>query len=188
MSGRKPVEPLTFNVAGLLAEAPGSSREYPLAGITIPLEDGRRLADPIEGRLRLARTNRGVLVRAELTTALEGECGRCLRSIEVPLALQIDEEVLPSIDLVSGLAVDPAAEPDVARLNDHHELDLETLVREAIDLAEPIAPVCRPDCPGLCAVCGQPLDEGPHDHPDEPIDPRLAALQSFRVDGPPETG
>jgi uncharacterized protein len=183
-----PVEPLTFNVAGLLAEAPGATRDYPLAGITIPLEGGRRLADPIEGRLRLSRTNRGILARADLTTALEGECGRCLRPIEVPLVLHVDEEVLPSIDLASGLPVDMAAEPDIARLNDHHELDLGVLVREAIDLAEPIAAVCRPDCPGLCPVCGEPLDGGPHDHPEEPIDPRLAALQALRVDAPPETG
>ena len=188
MTGRMPVEPLRFNVAGLLAEPPGPTRDYPLAGITIPLEDGRRLADPIEGRVRLTRTNRGILARAELTAALEGECGRCLRPIEVPLTLQVDEEVLPSIDLASGQPVDASAEPDVARLTDHHELDLETLVREAIDLAEPIAAFCRPDCPGLCPTCGEPLDVGSHDHPDEPIDPRLAALQAFRVDGDPETG
>jgi uncharacterized protein len=188
VTGRTPAEPLRYNVAGLLSEPPGSVREYALAGITIQLGEGRRLADPIEGRLRLARTNRGILVRAALTTALEGECGRCLRPIEIPLSLGIDEEVLPSIDLASGLPVPTAAEPDVARLNDHHELDVEALVREAIDLAEPIAPVCRPDCPGLCSVCGLPLDDGPHDHDDEPIDPRLAALESFRVDEPPETG
>ncbi len=60
---------------------------------------------------------------------------------------------------------------------------METLVREAIDLAEPIAPLCRPECPGLCIVCGEPLDGGNHDHPDEDVDPRLAALQAFRVDG-----
>jgi uncharacterized protein len=187
VSGRSPVQPLTFNVAGLLSEPAGSTRLLPLAGITIPLEDGRRLADPIEGRLTLTRTNRGILARAQLSTALEGECSRCLRPIEISLQLQIDEEVLPSIDLTSGLPIDQSAEPDVARLTDHHELDAETLVREAIDLAEPIAAVCRPDCPGLCPVCGGPLDDGSHVHPEEAIDPRLAALEAFRVDGPPET-
>jgi uncharacterized protein len=182
-----PVEPLTWNVAGLLSDPPGSTRDYQLAGITIPLADERRLADPIEGRLRLARTNRGILVRADLTTALEAECSRCLRSIEVPLELHIDEEALPSIDLESGLPLDATAEPDVVRLTDHHELELEPLVRDAIDLAEPIAPVCRPDCPGLCAVCGEPLDDGPHDHPEDDVDPRLEGLRGFRVDGEPGT-
>jgi large subunit ribosomal protein L32 len=70
-------------------------------------------------------------------------------------------------------------EPDVARLTDHHELDLETPVREAIQLAEPIAPLCRPDCPGLCIVCGGRSTRA-HDHPDDDIDPRLEALRAFR--------
>ena len=70
-------------------------------------------------------------------------------------------------------------EPEVSRLTDHHELDLETPVREAFQLAEPIAPLCRPDCPGLCVVCGGRLEEGTHDHPDDDIDPRLEALRGF---------
>ena len=51
---------------------------------------------------------------------------------------------------------------------------------KAISLAEPIAPLDRPDCPGLCSVCGQPLDEGEHDHGEDEIDPRLEALKAFR--------
>ena len=73
-------------------------------------------------------------------------------------------------------------EAGVIRLSDHHELDLEPAIREAILLAEPIAPLDREDCPGLCIVCGLPLDEGEHDHPDEDIDPRLEALKGFRVE------
>ena len=66
------------------------------------------------------------------------------------------------------------------RLSDHHELDLEPVIRDAISLAEPIAPLCRPDCPGLCRVCGQDLATAPgHAHPDE-VDPRLAALADLR--------
>ena len=71
-------------------------------------------------------------------------------------------------------------EPEALRLTDHHELDLEPSVRDAISLAEPIAPLDRPDCPGLCLVCGLPLDEGAHDHPDDDIDPRLEALRGFQ--------
>ncbi len=187
MSGPVPVQPLTWNVAALLSEPPGSTRDYALAGVTIPLEDDRRLTDPIEGTVRFVRTGRGIFVRAVLATALGAECSRCLRPIEVRLALRIDEEVLPSIDLESGQPVNADADPDSARLTDHHELELETLVRDAIDLAEPIAPVCRADCLGLCPTCGERLDEGQHDHPQESIDPRLAALQSFRFDVEPQT-
>ena len=76
-----------------------------------------------------------------------------------------------------------SAEPEAARLTDHHELDLEPLVREAILLASPDRAAVRPDCPGLCPVCGSDLASGPHDHAEESIDPRLEALRAFRVDG-----
>jgi uncharacterized protein len=42
--------------------------------------------------------------------------------------------------------------------------------------------LCREDCPGLCIVCGQELATGPHDHPDDDIDPRLEALRRFTDD------
>ena len=177
-------DPLTWPLAGLLAEPPGAARTFPLAGITIPLDDDLRLAGPIEGSVTVRRTNRGVLVTARLQTSLAESCSRCLRDIDVPLTLDIDEEVLPSIDLATGKVIDTSAEPEVLRLTAHHELDLEPIVREAISLAEPIAPLCRPDCPGLCPECGLELSSGPHDHGDADIDPRLEPLRAFRVATP----
>jgi len=121
-------------------------------------------------------------VRARLTTAIEQECSRCLREIEWPIEIDLDAEALPTVDFISGLPLHADDEPDALRLNDHHELELEGEVREAIQLAEPVAPLCREDCPGLCVVCGQELAGGPHDHPDEDVDPRLEALRGL-VDG-----
>jgi uncharacterized protein len=181
MSVRPSDGPLTWNVAGLLADVTGAERTYPVAGVELDLDD-TELAQPIDGEVRLSRTNRGILVHARLGTALKAECSRCLRDIRVPVAIDLREEFLPSIDLASGKPVDDDEEPDVLRLTDHHEVSLETPVREAIWLAEPIAPLCRPDCPGLCAVCGGRLDDGEHDHPDADIDPRLEALRAFRED------
>ena len=176
-------EPLTWNVAGLLDDEAGATRDYQVAGVTIDLGDDLRLADPIEGHVRLARTNRGLLVIADLTTSLQAQCSRCVREIEVPIEISIEEEALPSLDLHTGRPIkSEAGEDDLLRLTDHHELDLETPVREAILLAEPIAPLCREDCPGLCLACGERLDEGTHDHPSDDIDPRLEALRAFRSD------
>lgn len=185
---RRGVEPLTLPLAGLLTEPPGAERVWPVAGVTIPIAADLRLTGPIEGEVRVARTNRGVLVDAPLQAAIAATCSRCLVEIELPIELRIEEEVLPTIDLASGQALDTAAEPDVARLNDHHELELAQLVREAVSLAEPIAPLCRPDCPGLCVACGERLGAGHADHGDDDIDPRLAALRGFRVDDGPENG
>ncbi len=174
--------PFAWNVSGLLTEDPGATRDYEIAGVTIDLGEDLRQADPIEGHVRLARTNRGLLVVADLTTSLQAECSRCLRDVEIPIRISIEEEALPTVDLHSGAPITlEAGEDEPLRLTDHHELDLEGPVREAIQLEEPIAPLCRPDCPGLCLVCGERLDERTHDHPDEAIDPRLEALKAFRV-------
>jgi len=174
--------PLAWNVAGLLADEPGSERDHAVAEATIDLGPDLRLARPVEGRVRFLRTNRGILALADLQAALALECSRCLRDVTYPVRVQIEEEYLPALDLATGRPLPTEDEPDVARLTDHHELDLETPVRQALQLAEPIAPLCRPDCPGLCMVCGLPLDEGVHEHPTDDIDPRLEALRAFRPD------
>jgi DUF177 domain-containing protein len=171
---------LSWNVAGLLGDGVGAARTYDVRDVSIELPEGLELAAPIEGQVRFSRTNRGILVGARLATSLAGECARCLRPLTTPIDIQLEEEYLPSIDLASGRPLDTEAEPEALRLTDHHELDLEPSVRDAISLAEPIAPLDRPDCPGLCVVCGLPLDEGEHDHPDDDIDPRLEALRAFR--------
>jgi uncharacterized protein len=176
-------DPFLWNVAGLLGEPPGSERDYAIQDTSIDLGEDLRLAEPIDSRVRLSRTNRGILARADLRATLALECSRCLREIAVPVVVEVQEEYLPSIDLATGHPLPVEEEPDVLRLSDHHELDLETPVREAIQLAEPIAPLCRPDCPGLCIVCGGRLDEGAHDHPDDDIDPRLEALRGFTPEG-----
>jgi uncharacterized protein len=177
-------EPLVWNVSGLLAEDPGAVRDYAVEGVTIDLGDDLHLASPIDGRVHLSRTNRGLLVGADFSTSLAMECVRCLRDIEVPITVEIEEEALPTIDFHTGQPVEMAAADDdqPIRLSDHHELDLEQAVREAIQLAEPIAPLDREDCPGLCIVCGLPLDEGAHVHPEDDIDPRLEALRAFTPD------
>lgn len=172
--------PFLFNVAGLLGDVAGAARSYDIEDARIGLPDELVLATPIAGSIRLSRTNRGILADVRLTTLLAGECARCLRPLTTPIDIRLEEEFLPSLDLTTGRPVPVDDEPEALRLTDHHEVDLEGPVRDAISLAEPIAPLDRPDCPGLCMVCGNPLDEGTHDHPDDDWDPRMEALRAFK--------
>lgn len=177
--------PLTWNVAGLLGEMSGAVRDFAIADVALDGKDDFTLAGPVEGRVHLGRTNRGLLVEADFTTTLATQCARCLRDITVPMTVEIHDEALPAIDIHSGRALPLAAadeELGVIRLTDHHELDLEEPLREAILMALPIAPLDREDCPGLCVVCGLALDEGIHDHPDDDVDPRLEVLRGFVAD------
>lgn len=171
-----------INVAGLLGEAPGARRDVSLDELRLDLGEGLDAAVPVVVQARIARTNRGVLVNGRVRTSLADTCVRCLEPVSFPIDAAIDEEVLPSIELATGVAVDTSAEPEALRLTDHHELDLGRLVREAIVLAAPLAPLCRPDCRGLCPECGADLNAGDHQHPDGPGDPRLARLAELEVD------
>jgi uncharacterized protein len=182
-------DPLTYAVSGLMTEPLGTVRDYEVTGVEVDPGDELHLVEPVSGRVRLSRTNRGLVVDARLTTALAGECARCLRPLVTSVSLRIDEEVLPSIDIASGQPVplEEGADPEAPRLTDHHELELRPLVVEAISLAEPIAPLCEPGCPGLCPECGQRMEPG-HGHDDGPIDPRLEALRAFRVDAKDDSG
>jgi uncharacterized protein len=172
---------LSFNVSGLLRTAPGTTRTYPVDVHELPLAPELRLAAPVQGEVRLTKTGRSIIANADLTTAIDEQCSRCLTAISSPVELSIQEEALPSIDLETGQPLDRSEEPEALRLDEHHELHLEGPVAEAISLAEPIAPLCRPDCRGLCAVCGLDLNMEPtHRHEDDTIDPRLAKLANWR--------
>ena len=175
--------PLTYQLASLLAEPAGTERRFEIHGATIQLPDDLRLSEPIDGRVRITRTNRGVFVDAKLSTAIAGTCARCLNDVDIPTTVEIHEEVLPTLDIGTGKPLDRDSEPDVTRLSSHHELDLGTLAAEAISLAEPIAVLCEPNCPGLCVDCGERLGPGHVEHEEAEIDPRLAALLAFKVDG-----
>ncbi len=172
---------LSWNVSALLRATPGTERRYPIEAVELPIADDLRLAKPIEGEVRLSRTGRSILARAHVSTAIDSNCARCLRAVVAPIDVDIEEEALPSIDIDTGLPFEAGAEPDALRLDDHHELDLGGPIREAISLAEPITILCRPDCRGLCLVCGIDLNDNPnHTHSDDDTDPRLAALAAWR--------
>lgn len=171
---------LSYNVASLLREAPGTERRYPVHDETMDIAEDLRLAAPINGEVRLSRTGRSILAQAHLTTAIEGACSRCLASVVAPIEVEIEEEALPSIDIDSGQPIDFDEERDALWLDDHHELDLAEPVREAISLAEPITLLCRPDCRGLCLTCGIDLNSvTDHSHIEDAVDPRLAALAGW---------
>ena len=172
---------LSFNVADLLRSAPGTSDRHVVAAATLTMAEGVELADPVKGEVRLTNTGHSILVQGSVQTALSEQCSRCLRGAKAVVRANFEEEALPSVDLDHGGPLADDEQPDALRLSDHHELDLEPVVRDAISLAEPIAPLCRPDCPGLCESCGVDLTENlGHEHPNDEIDPRLAALAGIR--------
>jgi uncharacterized protein len=170
----------SFNVAGLLREAPGATREHRLRDHYLSLAPDVELAGPLNGRLRFQRTNRGILVNGDLEAPVRRTCARCLEAFVEPARVRVSEEYVPAFDPETGASVERDASDDAVRLIDeHNEIDLTPVLHEEFALTEPMHPLCRPDCPGLCAECGERLDERHVAHPAEEIDPRLAGLARF---------
>ena len=121
---------------------------------------------------RLESLHDGILVTAEADALVEGECIRCLDPISDTLRVDIAELFAYSEDEAFDYTV----------VDDH--VDLEPLVRDAVVLALPFQPVCRPDCPGLDPETGEKLADFPDRKPAERIDPRWSALEALRSDEP----
>lgn len=166
----------SVNVAGLLREAPGATRDLRLRDHYISLGPDLELAGPLNGDLRLQRTNRGVFVRGAVAAPLRRTCARCLEAYVEEVEVPIAEEYLPSLDPTTGVPAVVEDGPEVLRIDEHHEIDLSGVFHDELSLTEPMHPLCRPDCPGLCSVCGESLRAGPHQHETEEIDPRLEVL------------
>ena len=69
---------LTYPLAALLAEPPGSRRDYAFDAVRVDLGDDLELATPVSGRVRFSRTNRGVLISGSVEATLALACSRCL--------------------------------------------------------------------------------------------------------------
>jgi uncharacterized protein len=121
--------------------------------------------------LRFEAVSEGVLVTGSAVAPLTGECARCLDPVTSTVEVSFQElyRYLPDPDDDGDDGED--------RFLDGDFLDLEPAFRDAVVLALPLSPLCRDDCPGLCAECGAKLaDVGPeHGHGDK-VDPRWGLL------------
>jgi uncharacterized protein len=152
---------LAVNVSQLLRAPVGTARSYEIRDDALEFARELQLLGPVEGHLKLTRTNHGILADFNYTVPIEQECGRCLDPARTVIESQFSEEFLPTINVVTGMPETLAADPDEPRVNANHELDLTDLIRQDILLEQPLQPLCRPDCPGLCVSCGRELSNGP---------------------------
>nr|WP_229715067.1 DUF177 domain-containing protein [Subtercola lobariae] len=159
--------PFTVNVWDLMHQ-PGELREREL-DLVVPEKMGEGLVaieagSVLEADVRLESLHDGILVTAQVSGAAFGVCGRCLKDISLPVRVEFAE--------LFAYSRDEAFDYEV--VGDH--VDLEPLIRDAVVLALPFQPVCRPDCPGLDPVTGERLEDLPKREPQEIIDSRWSAL------------
>jgi uncharacterized protein len=171
---------LSYNVAALLKSESGAQRTFDVEVDISGIDPDLVLTKPLTGRIRLLRTDSGILATGRLQTEACVPCRRCLESMTVGVEIELEEEFRPSIDILTGAAIAPAdGEDEVTRIDGHHILDLTEVVRQSLLLATPATPLCRPDCRGLCPTCGANLNQEPCSCQREEEDPRLAVLRDL---------
>ena len=163
-----------------LGRRPGSMREVHRAA---PAPEGLGLVDligiPVGAELdldlRLESVMEGVYVSGTVTGPLAGECGRCLEPVSDELTVRVQELFTYSDRDVAAASRGDDEDDEVSHMQGDH-LDLEPVLRDAVVLALPLTPLCREDCSGLCAECGERLDDLPDDHTHDVTDARWGAL------------
>jgi len=163
---------MRINVSQLLRSTIGTTRNYGASEV-ISIAGGDSM---VEGKVRLVRTDRGILAKATLHTEVEVTCSRCLSLFNYPLALNIEEEYFPIIDIVNGNSLSLPEESGCFTIDEQHILDLTEAIRQYALLAIPMKPLCREDCAGLCPICGHNLNQGPCGCLSQEVDPRWTKL------------
>ncbi len=132
------------------------------------------VASPARAELIVQRAVSGDVFHLRLATSVSGPCMRCLGPAE--LAVEVDAR-----DYEAELG-EASAELHTEYVRDG-DLDVSGWARDQIAFTLPDQIACRPDCAGLCPVCGKDLNLEPHAHEDVATDPRWAALEALRGDG-----
>jgi uncharacterized protein len=146
--------PLRLNVGFLVNQPIGTNREFHFEFPSIHLQPDLDLTD-FAGMAKISRTPQGLLVQGQFEARVIAECVRCLTEFDQPLNMDFSELYAFSSRTVS--------ESGLILPEDAH-IDLEPLVREYLLIEIPISPLCRPDCKGLCAVCGADLNQEMCEH------------------------
>jgi len=139
-----------------------------------PLEFGGQRYLPVPDKpvaeLTISRASTGTVFELRFRSRLHGPCQRCLEDAVVDRSISAREY--------------QATNPDADELRTPYvvddSLDLSAWARDSLALALPEQILCRPDCAGLCPVCGADLNANPHEHAEEVSDPRWAALAELK--------
>ena len=164
-----PRKPFRINVGFLVNEEVGYSHAFPFEFDRIQMEEDLDLHQ-FEGAAIIGRTPQGLIVQGDFNGEIVLQCVRCLSDFTHTLKWELTELYAFNKKSLtdSGLL-----------LPDDMQIDLQPLLREYALLEIPIKPICRPDCKGLCPVCGENLNERDCGHRPEPDSSPFSSLKSL---------
>jgi uncharacterized protein len=127
--------------------------------------------DKVDADLLVSRVSSGTVFELRYSARLHGPCYRCLADAVLDVSVSARE-----YQATNPGEADELRTPYLA----DDQLDLSAWARDALVLALPDQILCRLDCAGLCPVCGADLNFQPHEHDDQELDSRWAALSELR--------
>jgi uncharacterized protein len=139
-----------------------------------PLELGGQnylpVPQKVPAEVTITRASTGTVFELSYRVLLHGPCYRCLEdaALELPISAREYQATTPESD-----------EMRTPYLDDD-KLDLSGWARDALALALPDKILCKPDCAGLCPVCGKDLNAEPHEHDEPKTDSRWSALEALK--------
>jgi DUF177 domain-containing protein len=127
--------------------------------------------EKVPAELAISRASTGSVFELRFGVRLHGPCYRCLDDavLDLPISAREYQATNPgdAEELSTQYVVDD-------------RLELAAWARDATALALPDKILCRADCAGLCPVCGRDLNDEPHTHDEELVDPRWSGLAELR--------
>jgi uncharacterized protein len=164
----------TFNLRQLRLRSGEQFRdgvEIELAPLVLGGQEYVPEPSPLPAELTVTQASSGTVFELAFTVRLHGPCQRCLTDTTLEQRIHAREYH----------AARPGADEDLRTpYVADDQLDLSAWARDALALELPDKILCRPDCAGLCPVCGRDLNEEPHTHEELAADPRWAALDELR--------
>jgi uncharacterized protein len=161
--------PLRLNVGFIVNIPLGESRSFPVEISQIAL-DPELDAHNLTGNARFTRTANGILAQVKMMATLKTQCVRCLTDFDLSLNIDFTE--------LFAFSKNSTTDSELLFPEDGY-INLVPLVREYLLIGLPISPLCKPECKGLCPVCGENLNETTCNHEESSVDPRLSILKTL---------
>lgn len=173
---------LVVNIAKIPDEGLKFEAEVTAAHLQLPAATEVELPTPVQVRGRLTKVAEQVYFQGIIRGTLAVPCSRCLDVIHSDFAAQTRVVYLPpstKVQIEGEEGVDAEDELDLY-MHDGVTLDLRPPVHDYVLLAFPVQPLCRPDCAGLCQVCGGNRNEAACACQTDEREPRFALLHQLR--------
>jgi uncharacterized protein len=114
--------------------------EETISAEQMPLDSSGQpsLASPLSLKVHAEDQEGNIWVRVVGNTSAHLQCARCAERFDRPIEARLDIHLPPALQ----------------------EVDVTDEIRQSVILALPVKPLCRPDCRGLCDICGKNLNQG----------------------------